>query len=941
VLTPDHILALAANPSLVRQVRSLARPDAWQVLGREGDILWGVYSHYSKTFFYTQVYPQNLTFACTCTSLHQPCAHALALFLLGQEQSPHFPATPSPTPLQPFSAARPRPLTQSFNPNSRHLTRLTVVWQMFDTWLTDAIRDGLAHLPARPKSFWDNMVHRLIDAQAGEIARELRQWPVKIKHDPDWPSALLAQMGRWHLLAQGFHRFATLSDATQADLLQAAGGTTRPFAQALTVTDNWLVLSRTVEQDGQQRRLRLWLWGETNQRLALFTESVRGRKPFSQNFIPGMTLPATLVYLPGSTSLRAVFTDQSVIYDASIYPHTSPFQPHATAIAEAYQNYTTALAHNPWLDLYPFLIGPVLPYQQEGQWFLQDAQGDCLPLPDGFNLGWSLLALSRGRGLIVFGEWNGQQLRPLAVQNDNRWLSLLLLRPVPAPKTAPRHKPGYLTDLHPWPELVQAALVGAERATLPVLPADLPVPTTTTPEKQLLEAAAAFSLYQQVGQLPQMDRSLPPSLFHTSAPVTTTSPSPYLLACILDGQFRDCLGEYLGLMVQAGQTIPPELLPNLLEEGRTRPTLRPQLLPVLGERGRWLARQNPLWAYASPVLDDWDGLVQHWQDGDHRVRHALLYQLRHSEPERGREIAAAFWKEEQPQHRTWYLSVMAHGLSMADEPLLETLLDDRHHLVRQKAAELLACLPQSRLARRMAARLPQIVSWQPATPQRLYLRYPDTRDPHLQRDGFSLLDNPKNQSKALITLLNAVPLSAWLTLGPTTPTDLVTALPHSQWVRTLTNGLVTATLRQHNTEWADCLLVHLPLTLVTAKLAACLPVARLESFLRPLAQKIPLHKDHPLLLLLRQWPHPWSQDMAHLWLHLLAETMAQAENTSHPDSLLSLSLPNFAKQCPPTLADDAAALLLPLAADNPAWSRAIIPFVTTLRFRKRMIEEIG
>ena len=111
MLTPDHILALATNPTLVRQTRSLARPDAWQALGRQGDILWGVYSHYNKSFFHTQAHPQNLTFACTCTSLHQPCPHALALLLLGQEQPHLYPATPSPTPLPPFLAPRPRPLS--------------------------------------------------------------------------------------------------------------------------------------------------------------------------------------------------------------------------------------------------------------------------------------------------------------------------------------------------------------------------------------------------------------------------------------------------------------------------------------------------------------------------------------------------------------------------------------------------------------------------------------------------------------------------------------------------------------------------------------------------------------------------------------------------------------------------------------------------------------
>ncbi len=43
------------------------------------------------------------------------------------------------------------------------------------------------------------------------------------------------------------------------------------------------------------------------------------------------------------------------------------------------------------------------------------------------------------------------------------------------------------------------------------------------------------------------------------------------------------------------------------------------------------------------------------------------------------------------------------GLSMADEPFLERALDDRDAQVRRRAAELLAGLPDSRLAARLTA----------------------------------------------------------------------------------------------------------------------------------------------------------------------------------------------------------------------------------------------
>ena len=51
-----------------------------------------------------------------------------------------------------------------------------------------------------------------------------------------------------------------------------------------------------------------------------------------------------------------------------------------------------------------------------------------------------------------------------------------------------------------------------------------------------------------------------------------------------------------------------------------------------------------------------------------------------------------------------FLSVLADGLSLADEPLLEAALDDRAAEVRSWAAYLLARLPGSALGQRMAER---------------------------------------------------------------------------------------------------------------------------------------------------------------------------------------------------------------------------------------------
>src|SRR5205823_6656492 len=72
----------------------------------------------------------------------------------------------------------------------------------------------------------------------------------------------------------------------------------------------------------------------------------------------------------------------------------------------------------------------------------------------------------------------------------------------------------------------------------------------------------------------------------------------YYLSLMLGGQHREVLPELLEWIAAAGQRVPEDLLPDLLDLGRSARDLRAAILPVLGKRGPWLAGQNPDWSYA-------------------------------------------------------------------------------------------------------------------------------------------------------------------------------------------------------------------------------------------------------------------------------------------------------------------------------------------------------
>ena len=97
-------------------------------------------------------------------------------------------------------------------------------------------------------------------------------------------------------------------------------------------------------------------------------------------------------------------------------------------------------------------------------------------------------------------------------------------------------------------------------------------------------------------------------------------------------------------MAKPARSRPDILLPNLLDKGTKQVKFRQYILPILGERGRWLASQNKIWAWASPEIEGWSGLMDKWQAAVPAKRQALLRQLRFMQPDRGRQILEQTWK---------------------------------------------------------------------------------------------------------------------------------------------------------------------------------------------------------------------------------------------------------------------------------------------------------
>lgn len=416
--------------------------------------------------------------------------------------------------------------------------------------------------------------------------------------------------------------------------------------------------------------------------------------------------------------------------------------------------------------------------------------------------------------------------------------------------------------MNDWNALLQAALVGAERPwTLPALAQE----GERDPVAQMLRDAHAQTAPDTTGLLLRLagakavsQRAGWTAPATALAPVAPAAPESRTLA---NAAWSQLLSQAVNLgpqrlqhqvlfaMDAAGLRAPPALLPALLHSGRQSVALRTHLLPVLGERGRWLAQQNPEWAYACGAQEQADTQT-HWAHGSLEQRCAVLRTERTSAPTAARERLEADWDSLAAKDRAALIAIQRVGLCLDDEAFLSAQLKDRSQDVRRTAASLLAALPGSAYAQRITARMVPLVTCSQAergllgrmlggssTEQRVTLDAPIQPDPEWKTDLLEL-ERPKYESLGerawwLYQLTSRTPLVWWTAHTGLAPAKLLTLTQRSDWTEALVRGWTDAVLWQLDAEWAQALLDHAGDLRGDhrAELLAMLPSPQREAFL--------------------------------------------------------------------------------------------------------------
>jgi hypothetical protein len=385
----------------------------------------------------------------------------------------------------------------------------------------------------------------------------------------------------------------------------------------------------------------------------------------------------------------------------------------------------------------------------------------------------------------------------------------------------------------------------------------------------------------------------------------------------------------------------------LLEAGRRHRGLRPLIAQAAGPLAGWLATQRADWSYASSIPPEASTVdkPEGWELGSIERRVGYLNQLRQRDAAGARELLETAWDAEPPEDRAALLGALGTDLSTGDEPLLERALDDRRSQVRTVALDLLARLPDSAYAQRMAARASACVDLHGV--RRIGISPPAAYDRSMRRDGIAPRPPAGMGERAwwLEEILARTPLHVW-----PEPRAFLARRVSEAWVATVRRGLARAAATQRDAAWAAALVDRL-----TAEVAShghpddrlCLEalydalptddlaVRATAALHRGLAGATAVGVERVLALC----PRPWPPAVAEAVFGALDDQLSHRGAGWRVAGLCELA----ALRLPAELAPRAVALAgrLRTARPNDPAVAAVERFAATLRFRHDMLEELA
>ena len=418
ITNPDQLLHLAPDAKTLEAGRRLFYSRRWRAVGGDGQWLWGEFVYGDGPRSKASETAVELTtgrYFCNCRARQRPCAHGLALVLMLKNDQARITVGQPPSwvrNVQFRAEDRPRAVTDPRAADERLDARLETMTrgvEELELRLLDFARRGIADTLAQGPEPLLAAAARLTDAKLRGVAGHLRR--IAALGVEGTEASVARTLGDLYLFVRAWKNKEELSVARHDELTQYAGLTLRQdeVLRYPGHDDHWLVMGTTEGQEDKLRFRRTWLRAEGSRRFALLQDYAFGTAAYERAWPLGASFTGKVHYYPGSYAQRAVFPRPRV--GGRPYDGLAGY----ADFAGLRTNYRRALAAQPWLYAYPVYLQGVRPARERSTAYLIDPAGEALPLVADYGGYYALLAVSGGRGLDVFAEFDGYRLRPLSL----------------------------------------------------------------------------------------------------------------------------------------------------------------------------------------------------------------------------------------------------------------------------------------------------------------------------------------------------------------------------------------------------------------------------------------------------------------------------------------------------------------------------------------------
>jgi hypothetical protein len=231
--------------------------------------------------------------------------------------------------------------------------RVTAGMAEFRHWLEDLARRGLADV--NDATAYEAAAARLVDAQAGELARDVRALARVVAREGVGADAVLDRIGLLYLLTETWDRRDTLDERLGAELRSRIGWTVREadLPAERDISDRWFVVARRHEDDERLRETRTWLRGEASGAWVMHLDFAQIRTDPANEPPVGARIAGRVGVYPGASGLRAALRPGwQTIQDPG---HVTGSTDHASAVA----SYVGAVSADPFLERWPLAIADI------------------------------------------------------------------------------------------------------------------------------------------------------------------------------------------------------------------------------------------------------------------------------------------------------------------------------------------------------------------------------------------------------------------------------------------------------------------------------------------------------------------------------------------------------------------------------------------------------